>query len=85
MEFGISLPVGKAVIKRLPVVLTENPLPPRFVSILEHLHAHYKYLDEQIGQIEKEISDQLEDNDVGQSLFSIPGVGLLTPVRWLQR
>jgi len=78
LEFGISLPVGKAAIKRLPVVLTEHPLPPRFVSILEHLHAHYKYLDKQIGQIEKEIADQLADNDMGQRLLSIPGVGLLT-------
>ncbi|BBE09383.1 Transposase [Mycoavidus cysteinexigens] len=30
LEFGVSLPVGHAVIKRLPALLAEHPLPPRF-------------------------------------------------------
>jgi len=28
LEFGIGLPTGMAVIKRLPVVLSEHTLPP---------------------------------------------------------
>jgi hypothetical protein len=31
LEFGISLPVGYAVIPRLPAVLAEQNLPPRLV------------------------------------------------------
>jgi transposase len=78
LEFGISLPVGNAVITRLPAVLAEHPLPPRLIAILERLHAHFKYLNEQIGEIDKEIARQLADDDLGQRLLSIPGVGPIT-------
>jgi transposase len=78
LEFGISLPVGHAVITRLPAVLAEHPLPPRLVTILERLHAHFKYLSEQIGTIDKDIARQLAEDDLGQRLLSIPGVGPIT-------
>ena len=78
LEFGISLPVGHAVITRLPAVLAEHPLPPRLIAILERLHAHFKYLSEQIGEIDKEMARQLADDDLGQRLLSIPGVGPIT-------
>lgn len=78
LEFGISLPVGQAVIKRLPAVLAEHPLPPHLVAILERLHAHFKYLSEQIGEIDKEMARQLADDDLGQRLLTIPGVGPIT-------
>lgn len=40
LEFGISLPVGKTAITRLPFVLAMQELPPRLVAILERLHQH---------------------------------------------
>jgi len=78
LEFGISLPVGHAVIRRLPSVLAEQALPARLVALLERLHSHFKYLDEQIADIEKELDRQLQDDDLGQRLMSIPGVGPIT-------
>ena len=78
LEFGISLPVGHAVIRRLPSVLAEQTLPARLVALLERLHIHFKYLDEQIADIEKELDLQLQDDDLGQRLLSIPGVGPIT-------
>jgi transposase len=78
LEFGISLPVGHAVIRRLPSVLAEQALPARLVALLERLHSHYKYLDEQIADIEKELARQLQDDDLGQRLMSIPGIGPIT-------
>jgi transposase len=78
LEFGISLPIGQAVIKRLPVALAEHPLPPRLVTVLERLHAHYKYLDEQVDEIEKALRQQLADDDTGQRLLTIPGIGPIT-------
>ena len=78
LEFGISLPVGHAVVKRLSLVLAEHQLPPRLVAILERLHAHFKYLTEQIGNIEKELQRQLSDDALGQRLLTIPGVGPIT-------
>lgn len=78
LEFGISLPVGHAVIKRLPAVLAEHPVPPRLVAILERLHGHFKYLAEQIEEIDKEMGRQLADDEIGQRLLTIPGVGPIT-------
>lgn len=55
LEFGISLPRGMAVIRRLLAVLEAQSLPPRLVAVLERLQVHFKYLDEQVGQIAHEL------------------------------
>lgn len=78
LEFGVSLPIGQAVITRLCSVLAEQCLPARLVSLLERLHAHYKYLVEQIGEVEKELVRQLADDDLGQRLLAVPGLGPIT-------
>jgi transposase len=78
LEFGVSLAIGPAAIKRLPAVLAEHPLPPRLAAIIERLHLHAKYLDDQIGQLERDIARQLADDDIGQRLLTIPGVGVIT-------
>jgi len=63
----------------LPAVLAEHAeLPPRRIAILERLHAHFKYLSEQISELDKEMARQLADDDLGQRLLSIPGVGPVT-------
>ena len=82
LEFGISLPVGKTAVTRLPAVLAMQELPPRLVAILERLHQHFKYLEEQIGEIDQELARQLAEDEVGQRLMSIPGVGPVTEARW---
>jgi len=48
------------------------------VAVLERLHAHYQYLNEQINAIEKELRQQLADDDTGQRLLTIPGIGPIT-------
>ena len=78
LEFGISLPVGKTAVTRLAAVLAMQELPPRLVAILERLHQHFKYLEEQIGEIDQDLARQLADDEVGQRLMSIPGVGPVT-------
>lgn len=78
LEFGISLPVGRTAITRLPAALADHALPRQFVTIIEGLHAHFKYLETQITDIEKEIARQLAADDLGQRLLSIPGVGPVT-------
>ena len=78
LEFGISLPIGNAVIKRLPATLAQHPLPPRLVAVLERLHGHFKHLDAQIGEIDRELVRQLDEDDVGQRLLTIPGIGPIT-------
>jgi len=80
LEFGISLPKGPAIIKRLPAVLAEHDaiLPPRLVGILERLRAHFNYLSEQIAQLERELTQQLAQDEMSSRLLEIPGVGPIT-------
>lgn len=78
LEFGISLPIGHAVIHRLPAALADQALPPRLVQVLQRLHSHFKYLDEQIAEIEKDLARQLADDDLGQRLMTVPGIGPIT-------
>ncbi|AOJ03637.1 transposase [Burkholderia mayonis] len=78
LEFGVSLPKGMAVIRRLPAVLATHALPPRLVELLERLQAHFKYLDEQITQIESELIRQLREDERSQRLLEIPGIGPIT-------
>lgn len=75
LEFGIGLPTGPAIIKRLPSVLAEHALPARLVSLIERLRAHIKYLDEQLDDLEKELGTQLQDDDLGQRLMAEMGDG----------
>ena len=49
LKIGIGLPISHAVIKCLVALPVENALPPRFVSRLDRLHGHCKYLAEQIA------------------------------------
>jgi transposase len=78
LEFGISLPIGRAALRRLPAILAEHDLSPRLVQVLERLQAHYKYLDEQVAAIEKELRAQLAEDDLGQRLMTVPGIGPIT-------
>ncbi|KVU22813.1 IS110 family transposase [Burkholderia ubonensis] len=78
LEFGISLPRGMAVMRRLPAVLEAQALPPRLVAVLERLQAHFKYLDEQIGQLEHELLTQLHEDERSERLLEIPGIGPIT-------
>lgn len=50
--FGISLPQGLAVIKRLSSVLAEHELPVRLTVLLQRLHDHFLYLDGQIKELD---------------------------------
>lgn len=78
LEFGISLPTGYAALRRLPAILAEHPLPPRLVQVIQRLQAHFKYLDERIADIEKDLAKQLADDDLGQRLMTVPGIGPIT-------
>lgn len=50
LEFGIGLPKGTAVIKRLSAVLTENELPPYLVQMLTRLPGNIGIAALQISQ-----------------------------------
>ncbi|EHY00232.1 transposase IS116/IS110/IS902 family protein [Escherichia coli DEC15B] len=78
LEFGISMPTGVAVVKRLSTVLAENELPPYLAQLLMRLHTHYIYLVGQITELEIALEQELSRDEVGQRLQTIPGIGPIT-------
>ncbi|WP_391529439.1 IS110 family transposase [Photorhabdus akhurstii] len=78
LEFGISMPKGIAIIKRLSAVLAEHVLPAYLVQVLLRLQAHYHYLVEQITEIETALLQEMAQDDTGQRLMTIPGIGPIT-------
>ncbi|WP_434526429.1 IS110 family transposase [Photorhabdus asymbiotica] len=78
LEFGISLPKGDAVIKRLSLVLAEHEIPDYLSRLLMKLHAHYLYLVEQITALESELNQSIKTDDTAQRMMTIPGVGPMT-------
>lgn len=78
LEFGISLPKGLAIMKRLVSVLAEHDLPVRLRVLLQRLREHFCYLDEQIKALDKELASQLADDDLGSRLLNMPCVGPIT-------
>lgn len=78
LEFGISLPRWLAIMKRLSSVLAEHELPVRLTALLQRLHDHFVYLDGQIKELDKELADQLANDDLGSRLLSLPCVGPIT-------
>lgn len=78
LEFGISLPRGIAVIRRLEALLEEHALPPYLARLLLRLRQHYTWLSEQIDEVEQELKNHLSDDESAQRLLTIPGVGVIT-------
>lgn len=78
LEFGLSLPRGAALLRRLPAVLSHETLPARLVALLERLRGQVRYLDEQLKQVEQELLAALREDDRSRRLLEIPGIGPIT-------
>jgi transposase len=78
LEFGVSLPKGLAFMRRLPDTLANCKLPHRLTVLLMRLHAHFGYLDDQIRALDRDITEQLANDDQGSRLLSIPCIGPMT-------
>lgn len=78
LEFGISLPTGTASMRQVANVIAEHELPVRLKVLLQRLYEHFCYLDEQLKALNRELTSQLADDDLGTRLLSIPCVGPIT-------
>ncbi|PHM35039.1 transposase [Xenorhabdus szentirmaii] len=78
LEFGISMPKGIAIINGLSTVLTEHAPPPYLAQLLLRLQAHYRYLAEQITEIETALMQEVMQDETGQRLMTIRGISPMT-------
>lgn len=80
LEFGISLPVGKASMGRLPTLAedAESSLPAMTRRVLMQLYAHYTRLQEDIVDMDRQLKEAVNQDERAQRLLAIPGVGPVT-------
>ncbi|WP_168788232.1 IS110 family transposase [Paraburkholderia aromaticivorans] len=78
LEFGIVIPLSKITLRRLPDALAVHDLAPRLIQIIHRLHEHYRYLDQQVADVERDLTAQLREDENAARLLSIPGIGTIT-------
>lgn len=78
LEVGISLPPSVKSIRELPVLLDECTFSLQINRLLLELHSHFKYLDERVKALDKEVQRQAAEDDLASRLMTIPCVGPIT-------
>lgn len=80
LEFGLTVGKGHAGMRQLATLLDKKreQLPQRFIHLLERLHAHYVDLNHQIDDLERECIWMLREDEAGQRLLTVPGIGPVT-------
>lgn len=78
LEFGIIVPLSRATLRRLPDALAMHDLPLRLAQMIHRLHEHYRYLDQEVADIERDLTAQLREDENATRLLSIPGIGTIT-------
>ena len=80
-EFGLIIPEGIAHIsKRVPEMLDNagEEVPDVFREIMQRLLAHLKNLDQQVGELERQIRTWHRSNAFSCKLGKVPGIGPIT-------
>jgi len=80
-EFGIIIPKGiHSITKKIPLILedTENDLPGVMRDLLVRLNDHFKVLDQQVDELERQIKLSHKESDLSRKLEAIPGIGPIT-------
>lgn len=78
LEFGLSLPKGHAVMKRLFSWLGAQKsvdLPQALLTELNVAYEHYCYLNDRIAEQDRKIKAQVAQDERCQLLKSVPGIG----------
>jgi transposase len=80
-EFGIVMPKGiGGVERRMPEILedAENGLLGHSRELFARLYAHFRELDRQVGELERQIKAWHRGNTASRRLEAIPGIGPLS-------
>ena len=80
-EFGIVMPKGISNLeRRMPEILedAENGLPNASRELFARLYSHFKELDRQADELERQIKVCHLENPASQRLEAIPGIGPLS-------
>jgi transposase len=80
-EFGLVIPVGiRSIESKLPEILedAENGLSGASRALFARLFDHFRALDRQVDELEREINAWHREDTASQRLQAVPGIGPLT-------
>lgn len=80
-EFGIIINQGaEHVRKELPSIIenADNGLTDKFRLLFNSLYEELKEVEDRIEKLDKNVLDQVKNNEVAKRLMTIPGVGPIT-------
>jgi transposase len=81
-EYGISIPKGLTHIGKLPSILEEGTKEGRLTeqakTVFTQLYDHFKLIDEQVNQYEKQIIQSVKESPACQQIMEIEGIGPIT-------
>jgi transposase len=80
-EFGLVMPVGiRSLERKLPEFLedAENGLPGASRALLARLFEHFRTLNRQVDELEREINAWHREDTASKRLQAIPGIGPIT-------
>jgi transposase len=80
-EFGLVIPAGiRSLERKLPDILedAENGLSGISRALFARLFEHFRALDRQVAELEREINAWHREDEASQRLQAIPGIGPLT-------
>jgi transposase len=80
-EFGLVIPVGiRSIESKLPEMIedADNGLSGASRALFARLFEHFRVLDGQVNELEREISAWHRDDAASRRLQAVPGIGPLT-------
>ena len=80
LEFGIEYPKGRKTVLKLNEIIGqhEGELPASMIVMLYRIAQEYRSLCEQISDVEDDMNVLVSNDDKGQRLLEVQGVGLIT-------
>lgn len=80
-EYGIAIPLGIShITKEVPKIVEDggHDLPGSFQQLIVCLVGHFKELDQQVDELERQIKQWHRENETSCRLAEIPSVGPIT-------
>ena len=80
-EYGVAIPQGIThIVSDVPKIIADDSydLPGSFQQLIDRLVDHFKQLDKQVDELERQIKQWHRDNEASRKLAEIPGIGPIT-------
>jgi transposase len=78
-EYGSAIPQGiSQIVKDVPKIVDDIYLPGSFRQLIARLVGHFKVLDTEVDELERQIKQWHRNNEPSCKLAEVPGIGPIT-------